>query len=211
MTNETRNKIIHSILFNICWAGIIYIQTSNLMHKPVLLTVAALLFVGTHFVFFSTDFLKELIFLISGFCLGLSIETLLSNSGVYHYGLVDVAGLSWPKKNRPYFFQHTTLIWLCCFHSILVCSFKVFNSPQSETQNLIASHHHRFKCTRVLNPKVTHIRAACTSVLSTTVARNLAINSIKVSLCHCVFWVDVNSTTRRVEYTTASVNTSFTI
>jgi len=96
MTNETRNKIIHSLLFNLCWGGIIYIQTSQLVYKPALLSATALIFVGVHFLFFASDFLKELIFLAVGFCIGLFVEAALSNSGVYHYGLVDTAGLSWP-------------------------------------------------------------------------------------------------------------------
>jgi hypothetical protein len=96
MTKETRNKIIHSILFNVFWGAVIYVQVSSLAYPTILLAASALCFVGIHFCFFAKDFVKELIFLAVGFSAGFVVEGILSNSGVYHYGIVDTPGLSWP-------------------------------------------------------------------------------------------------------------------
>ena len=96
MKKETRNKIAHSVLFNIFWIGIISVQVSNFSYKPALLTACALSFVSIHFLFFATHFLKELLFIVIGFSLGMLIETTLVNTGVYHYGLVDSPGFTWP-------------------------------------------------------------------------------------------------------------------
>jgi len=96
MTQDTLNKIIHSVLFNIFWGAVIYLQVSNLSNKPLLLASAALAFVAIHLFFFATHFMKELLFLIVGFCVGLAVETILSNAGVYQYGLVDTPGINLP-------------------------------------------------------------------------------------------------------------------
>jgi len=96
MTKETRNKIIHTLLFNIFWVAIIYLQTSNISYQTEFLAATALSFVGIHLCFFASDFIKELIFLIIGFSTGFLVESVLSNSGVYYFGLIDTPGLSWP-------------------------------------------------------------------------------------------------------------------
>jgi|GEM_PF-3599926 len=96
MTKETLNKIVHTILFNIFWGSIIYVQVSSFAYKPALLAAAALSFVAIHFCFFASDFIKEICFLVVGFSTGFLVEIILSNTGVYHYGIVDTPGLGWP-------------------------------------------------------------------------------------------------------------------
>lgn len=96
MTNPNLHKLIHSTLFHLFWGAIVAIEFFHLENKTLLLSLSAIAFVGFHFGFFVKNFIKELCFLVVGFCVGFSMEIILSNAGVYHYGLVSTPGFLWP-------------------------------------------------------------------------------------------------------------------
>ncbi len=86
----------HSLLFFSSVALLIISETVLFQYKLIPLITIPLVFLALHLCFFTTNFKKEFLFIVSSFALGFALEITMSFLDVYHFGIVDLRGFSWP-------------------------------------------------------------------------------------------------------------------
>jgi hypothetical protein len=92
-----KNKfLISTLLFNIFWSVTLLTEIYKNDHSFSILLVSALAYSLLHLNFVAKDFSSEVYFMLGALFVGVCAETLMSNIGIYHFGLLESPGLEWP-------------------------------------------------------------------------------------------------------------------
>lgn len=90
------NALKYAFLFFSSATLLVLSEVVLFQYKLIPLIIIPLSFLAVHLLIFTKDFKKEILFIVSSFALGFSLEITMSFLDVYHFGLVDLRGFNWP-------------------------------------------------------------------------------------------------------------------
>lgn len=91
------NTLKHSVLFYSSFFLILVCEIFVFEYKLIPLITIPLIFLALHLKYFSKNFIKEILFIAVAFFIGFSLEAVMSILDVYHLGIIDLNGFTWPK------------------------------------------------------------------------------------------------------------------
>ncbi len=86
----------HPVLFTVFSLLIVATELYVSTQKLLLLSAIPLVFIAIHLSLFTKNFLKEISFIAISFSLIFFSEFFISNIDIYHFGVVELPGHSWP-------------------------------------------------------------------------------------------------------------------
>lgn len=86
----------HPLLFSLTSFLIIAVELYSSTQKLLLLSTIPLVFLAIHLSFFTKNFIKEILFITASFFIIFFSEFFISNIDIYHFGIVELPGTSWP-------------------------------------------------------------------------------------------------------------------